>query len=280
MKSEQVNLRLEHELVEALEEAAREESLDRATMMRRLLLDALRQWRITKSLSGYQSGELSLGRAAEEANVSQWDLMELARRSGIAYPLDAETVERRLEGLRSQERPGARKRPAANIRESLPDIRPRPGCVLLVGINPAPVSVRARHYYQGTIGKRLWRRLESVNLVRDPVPGAEDEAFAQLGHGMTDLVKRPTVSSADLTNTELNAGVEELKRKIRSWRPGLVIFPFKKVASVVLGPHVSPGPGPDLEGAPTFLLTGPYAPREETKRTDAQLRRKLKTIGL
>lgn len=151
---------------------------------------------------------------------------------------------------------------------------------MIVGINPAPVSVRSGHYYQGAIGRRLWRRLEIVGLVRNAVPGAEDEAFAQAGHGLTDLVKRPTTSSADLVDAELKAGADELKKKIRSWKPSLVIFPFKKVASVVLGPHVSPGPGPELESVPTFLLTGPYAPRGEAKRVDAQLKRKLKVIGL
>src|SRR3990172_1128423 len=70
MKTQQVNLRLETDLVEALEQVAREESL---------------------------------GRAAEEAGLSQWELLDAIREAGIAYPLSAGEVEDRLESLPSRD---------------------------------------------------------------------------------------------------------------------------------------------------------------------------------
>jgi len=266
MKTEQINIRLEQDLVAALERLAREESLDRGTAIRRLLETSIKQWEVERALSGYQREELSLGQAAEESGLTQWEVIEAVQAAGISYPLRAEAARRRLSRL------------SENGGRTLPDIAPQPGGVVVVGINPAPVSVAAGHYYQGSLGRRLWRRLERVGLLEDPVPGAEDEAFAAAGHGLTDLVKRPTTSSSELTDDELHGGVEALRAKLQEWRPGLILFAFKEPARRLLG-KVSPGPGPAFDGVPTFLLSGPYAARAETERIDAELRELLGEDG-
>jgi TDG/mug DNA glycosylase family protein len=267
MKTEQINIRLEPDLVAALERVAREESLDRGTVIRRLLENSIRRWELERALRGYQREELSLGRAAEDAGLTQWELMDLVREAGIAYPLEPGDVEERLSRLPQHA--------GSQASATLPDIPPSPGGVLLVGINPHPVSVAAGHYYQGRLGKRLWRRLERAGLLEDPIPGAEDEAFARAGHGLTDLVKRPTAAAAEIGQAELRDGVDALRAKVRQWRPGLVLFAFKESARQVLGKAVAPGAGPALEGAATFLLSGPYAPRAEAERIDRELREAL-----
>ena len=259
MKTEQINIRLRSDLAAALDRVAREEALDRATAIRRLLETSIKQWELEHALRGYQTGELSVGRAAEEAGLTYWELIDAARLAGIAYPLTAAEAHERLAALTSD---GER---------TLPDIPPSPGGVLLVGINPAPPSVAAGHYYQGRLGQRLWRRLERLGLLENARPGAEDEAFARAGNGLTDLVKRPTASAAQLTAAELEAGVAALREKIRSWRPGLVLFAFREPAQRLLGNAVRPGSGPALEGIPTFLLSGPYAARAAAERIDAKL---------
>jgi len=155
---------------------------------------------------------------------------------------------------------------------TLPDRPPQPGGVLLVGLNPAPPSVVAGHYYQGQLGRRLWKRLVHVGLLTDPVPGSEDDAFVASGHGLTDLVKRPTSSARELGRGELQLGAEELRAKVRDWRPGLVLFVFRQAANLALGSLISAGKGPALAGAPTFLLSGPYAARDEADRVNEELR--------
>ena len=260
MKTEQINIRLKSDLAAALDRVAREEALDRATAIRRLLETSIKQWELEHALRGYQTGELSVGRAAEEAGLTHWELIDAARLAGIAHPLTGAEARHRLTELT-----GRRER-------TLPDIPPAPGGVLLVGINPAPRSVAAGHYYQGRLGQRLWRRLERIGLLEDASPGAEDEAFARAGHGLTDLVKRPTASAAELGADELEDGIETLRAKIGSWKPGLVLFAFREPASRLLGGAVAPGPGPELDGIPTFLLSGPYVPRAEAARIDAELK--------
>lgn len=271
MKTEQINIRLDADLVSALERVAREEALDRATTIRRLLENSLKQWQLDHALVRYRRGDVSIGRAAEEAGLTQWELLDAARAAGLAYPLDAGHVVERIAELEVGS--------SGTKPEMLPDIRPSEGGVLLIGINPAPISVAAGHYYQGRLGRRLWRRLERLGLLADAAAGAEDEAFARAGHGLTDLVKRPTASAAELTPEELAAGGEELRTKIREWKPGLVLFAFSHPARHVLGRRIGPGLGPEVEGVPTFLLSGPYAPAEETERIDGELVRFLEQRG-
>jgi double-stranded uracil-DNA glycosylase len=263
MSTEQINIRLDANVVSALERVAREDSIDRATAIRRLLEASLRQWEVDRAIESYRRGEASLGRAAEEGGLTQWELLDLLKRARVAYPLDADDVSARLMELESS---------AAAGEATLPDIRPKQGCILLVGINPAPVSVAAGHYYQGRLGQRLWRRLERIGLLEDPVPGREDEAFARAGHGLTDLVKRPTPSAAELGADEFAAGVQEFRRKLEAWRPGLILFAFKGAARRLMGSAVTPGPGAEFENVPTFLLTGPFAPTADAERIDGQLR--------
>ncbi len=264
MSAEQINIRLDAELVSALERVAREESLDRATVIRRLLETSVRHWDLEHAIVGYRRGELSLGRSAEESGLTQWELIDAIRAAGLAYPLDAAEVRGRLDAISG-----------AETAETLPDFPPRGGSVLLVGVNPAPVSVAAGHYYQGRVGRRLWRRLDRIGLLGEATPGAEDEAFVRAGHGLTNLVKRSTKSAAELTDEELDAGVETLREKLRAWRPALILFPFREPALRLLGRNVSVGPCGEVEGIPAFLLSGPYAARDESVRVDAELRAQL-----
>jgi double-stranded uracil-DNA glycosylase len=82
--------------------------------------------------------------------------------------------------------------------QSLPDRPCRPGGILLVGINPSTISAAKGHYYQGSNGKRLWKRLASLGLLSGVTKGLEDDAFVAAGNGLTNLVKRPTSRAAQL----------------------------------------------------------------------------------
>jgi TDG/mug DNA glycosylase family protein len=296
VKTEQVNLRLEADLISALERAAEEECVDRGTMIRKLLLGALKQRAVDRALQQYQMGEISIGRAAEDARLTHWEILDLARRRGIAYQIDLEEIAERLEldeqsashrvaeGVAAysvHRTPPSRARRHSKVARqraqvagaaTLPDLPPRRGGVLLVGLSPAPRSVAAGHYYQGRLGRRLWQRLAHAGLLTDAVPGSEDDAWVTAGHGLTDLVKRPTASASDLERDELQEGALELREKVRAWQPGLILFVFKEAARVALGSPVSPGTGPSLEGVPTFLLSGPYAARNDSDRVNAKLR--------
>lgn len=130
-----------------------------------------------------------------------------------------------------------------------------------VGINPAPVSVSAGHYYQGTLGQRFYKRLRSVSIL-PPTQAWDDDLAFEVGIGFTDVVKRPSARAADVTAREFAYGKARLLEKIESIRPGLVIFTFKKAAETLLGQVAGNGiiDGRDVAGVPVFVMPGPYAP--------------------
>src|SRR5882724_8111325 len=120
----------------------------------------------------------------------------------------------------------------------LPDRPCRPGRILLIGINPSPISVEQGHYYRGRLGVRLWSRLQGLGILKDATRGHEDDAFVWAGNGLTDLVKRATRSASELTGAELSAGTEALKSKMLQWQPGLLLFQFRPPAVRLLGSDV------------------------------------------
>ena len=148
--------------------------------------------------------------------------------------------------------------------------RLRPGLsAVLVGINPTPVSVKAGHYYQGTLGKRLWSRLQGFGLLSNLRAGKEDEIAFKAGFGFADVVRFPTSRAQELSTSEKARGAEELTRRLSALpdRP-LVIFVFAeadKFAGVLLR----------KAGFSTFRMPGPYASREIVSRDLASLKGRL-----
>lgn len=151
--------------------------------------------------------------------------------------------------------------------ETLADLPPRPGRLLFVGLNPSPVSVRAGHYHQGSLGRRFWQRLQTAGVLAGTTDlELADDALVAAGHGITDLLKRPSPRD-DASAAELTAGVGPLWQKIAIWRPAAVVFIYKRAAEACAGRHLD-APWGQLEGValagrPCFLMPAPYASNDE-----------------
>lgn len=157
--------------------------------------------------------------------------------------------------------------------ETLEDLLRPNLCAIVVGINPAPVSVAAGHYYQGGAGKRFFKRLRTAGLI-PPGEGFDDDLAFAAGIGFTDLVKRPTRSARELAHEELVQSRAALLQKLEHFRPALVIFTFKQSAEVLLGPFKGHGFLADrrLGPAEVFVMPGPYAASAEVDRALQALR--------
>ena len=148
--------------------------------------------------------------------------------------------------------------------ETLADLPPLRDRLLFVGLNPSPVSVDAGHYHQGRLGRAFWGRLMVATILPAETPiDTADDALVAAGHGITDLLKLPTARD-DASDATLTAGVGPLWQKIAIWRPGAVVFVYKRAAAICAGRdltepwgHLS---GVALAGRPCFLMPGPYAP--------------------
>ena len=112
--------------------------------------------------------------------------------------------------------------------QSLPDYL-QPGLRLVfVGYNPSIRAAAVGHYYAGP-GNLFWPLLYETGLLPEALTYREDARILEFGIGLTDLVKRPTRSSADLLLTEVRAGVAVLRQKLAVCAPRVVCFNGKGV---------------------------------------------------
>ena len=97
MKKERiVSTRLPLELVRELELIEDVEQSDRSTTVRRLLSKAIRQWKLEHYARLYGDGKLTLARAARDAGVSLWEMMDYARVRKVPAQYDLEDLKQDL----------------------------------------------------------------------------------------------------------------------------------------------------------------------------------------
>ena len=156
--------------------------------------------------------------------------------------------------------------------ETLADLfgpEPRAICV---GINPAPTSVAAGHYYQGRQGQRFFARLHQAGVLGSVTEGFEDDAALVSGIGFTDVVKRPTAKADLLTATEKRYGSMLLAEKLVKIGPPVLIFPFKAAAVELVGHFEGNGwLRQTFAGARLFVMPGPYESKTTAAPTIAAL---------
>jgi TDG/mug DNA glycosylase family protein len=142
--------------------------------------------------------------------------------------------------------------------ETLEDLL-RPGLrAVCVGINPAPMSVAAGHYYEGRLGQAFFGRLRRAGLVPRS-PGWEDDVGFDVGVGFTDIVERPSASAAEIPADELEYGKSLLMSKLETVQPAIIVFTFKKTATVMFGSFGGYGfIGKTLADGEAFVMPGPY----------------------
>ena len=97
MKKERlVRIRLPLELVRELELIENVEQSDRSTTVRRLLAKAIQQWKLEHYARLYGDGKLTLARAARDAGVSLWEIMDYACTRKVPAQYDFEDLKQDL----------------------------------------------------------------------------------------------------------------------------------------------------------------------------------------
>ena len=109
---------------------------------------------------------------------------------------------------------------------------------LIVGINPPPPAVAVGHYYQGRLGRQLWRcmRAAGIGNLLESDRGQEDSVLFHQGFGFMDLVRRPTARASQLRPDEWRQGGDSLIQRVVALecRP-CVVMVYKSVADVAGG---------------------------------------------
>ena len=137
---------------------------------------------------------------------------------------------------------------------TLPDYLPDRPDILFVGINPGSYSARQGHYY-ARVTNRFWWALHASGLIPLRLSPQEDWRVIEFGLGLTDLVKRPTNSAADVRGDEFAAGRQVLANKITRVHPLIVCFNGLTSYQQFFREHTQPGRQTRyLHGALVFVL--------------------------
>jgi len=124
--------------------------------------------------------------------------------------------------------------------------------LLVCGLNPSVVAADAGFGFAGATN-RFWPAATEAGLVtraRDPL-----HALLVDGVGMTDLVKRATKGTSDLSSTEYRAGAERVERLVRWLRPPLVLFVGLEGWRVAVDRTARPGLQPSMfAGAKAYVM--------------------------
>ncbi|KAI9875615.1 MAG: hypothetical protein M1830_008202 [Pleopsidium flavum] len=94
--------------------------------------------------------------------------------------------------------------------------------LLFIGVNPGLATARTGHAYAHP-SNLFWKLLHSSGCTDRRCLPSEDHDLPHLyGLGNTNIVQRATKDAGQLSKGEMDAGVEALEAKVRSWRPEAV----------------------------------------------------------
>jgi len=95
----QLSLRIASGLEQEIEMIAKQEALRKTDVVRNYLIEGVRRWKLDQAVARYLRDQISLERAALEAGLSLYDMMDELRRRGIA--LDQTTPNEAREEIRA-----------------------------------------------------------------------------------------------------------------------------------------------------------------------------------
>lgn len=127
---------------------------------------------------------------------------------------------------------------AAPDGKALPDIVASGLKVLFVGYNPGILSAKTGHHYAGK-SNRFWTLLYDAGITPYKFKPEDDTRLLELGLGSTNIVDRPSKSSADISAGEFKRGAEKLAGLIAEIKPEMVCYVgfgvYRAFAAHVLG---------------------------------------------
>jgi hypothetical protein len=270
---QQVNLRLERELIDALDDLARTDHVDRTEVARRLLVDGVQRSRVERALRDYSQGRVTAWRAARDAGISLYEMLDRIHEAGIPYELDPQVLtridarlERSPEAARSS-RIAERSEPYSGAGTSDADTgiddlrtryRPERVEILFVGeSSPA----QGTHFYRANSNLyRATRAAFAAAYGDDNVPRGEAflRYFRDHGCWLVDLADSP-VNRLGPTERRgaVERGIARLAELLKQTSPPQVIAVKRDIADFVRRAQ-------SLTGADTELTALPFPVRQWT----------------
>ncbi len=142
--------------------------------------------------------------------------------------------------------------------KTVPDcIKPGIG-VLFAGINPGLYSAYSGRHFAHP-GNRFWPALHAGGFTPRVLDPRDEHQLLNSGIGITNIVDRATVGSAELRDEELVEGGRRLARKIRRYKPRAVaILGVVAYRTAFNRPNAKVGKQRErIEGAEVWVLPNP-----------------------
>lgn len=95
--------------------------------------------------------------------------------------------------------------------------------ILFIGFNPGERSALTGHHFAGH-SNRFWKLLALAALTPYQLRPDQDALLLSFGHGITNIVARPSRTAAEITKAEYAAGREILFAKLRQYQPEIACF--------------------------------------------------------
>ncbi|MCX6659224.1 MAG: UPF0175 family protein [Candidatus Bathyarchaeota archaeon] len=94
--SEVISARLSKERLKIVEEIARKDRIDKSTVLDRALEEYARGWKLRRAVEAYGDGSITLSRAAEMAEISIWEMIDVLGKKKVQLQYDVEDLEEDL----------------------------------------------------------------------------------------------------------------------------------------------------------------------------------------
>jgi len=98
MTTKTITTQVPEDLFKAINEIGEMEKIDRAEVIRRLLSNAAKNWKMEKALELLRDGKVTVRRAAKIADVTYVEMLDLSSQKDIAIKMEPEDVINDLEG--------------------------------------------------------------------------------------------------------------------------------------------------------------------------------------
>lgn len=97
MAEQTISVRIETNVLREINKFEKRMCAGRSEIIRKLLLDAIASIKIKNALEDLKKGKISIGKAAEEADMNIWEIIDLAKKDDINWTgYDEEELERDL----------------------------------------------------------------------------------------------------------------------------------------------------------------------------------------
>jgi predicted HTH domain antitoxin len=99
-----ITTRVPEEMFQDIKEIEREEKTERAEVVRKLLVEAIKRWKLRKALEALQVGKMTFRSAAKLAGLAYVEMLDETERAGIPVGYTVSDLQLDFEAVKKKEK--------------------------------------------------------------------------------------------------------------------------------------------------------------------------------